>query len=67
MFNLRNSNEAVKEDLSPLIEEAVIEVEKEELKGNQTENIPDKVTIKVGNTEATVDTELPSKYKAAIP
>lgn len=67
MFNLRNSNEAVKEDLSPLIEEAIIEVEKEELKGNQTENIPDKVTIKVGNTETTVDTDLPSKYKAAIP
>jgi len=42
-------------------------VEKEELKGTQTENIPDKVTIKVGNTETTVDTDLPSKYKAAIP
>lgn len=64
---MRDSNEAVKEDLLPVIEEAIIEVEKEELKGNQTENIPDKVTIKVGNTEATVDTELPSKYKAAIP
>lgn len=67
MFILRKSNEAVKEDLSPLIEEAIIEVEKEELKGTQTENIPDKVTIKVGNTETTVDTDLPSKYKAAIP
>ncbi|QBJ03963.1 lysis protein [Lactobacillus phage SAC12B] len=64
---MRKSNEAVKEDLSPLIEEAIIEVEKEELKGTQTENIPDKVTIKVGNTETTVDTDLPSKYKAAIP
>lgn len=67
MFILKNYNETVKKDLSPVIEEAIIEVEKEELKGAQTENIPDKVTIKVGNTETTVDTELPSKYKAAIP
>lgn len=64
---MRESKKAVKEDLSPLIEEAIIEVEKEELKDTPTENIPDKVTIKVGNTETTVDTELPSKYKAAIP
>lgn len=67
MFVLRKSNEAVKEDLSPVIEEAIIEVEKEELKDTHTEDIPDKVTIKVGNTETTVDTDLPSKYKAAIP
>jgi len=59
--------EVEKEDLSPVIEEAIIEVEKEELKDTHTENIPDKVTIKVGNTETTVDTDLPSKYKAAIP
>lgn len=64
---MREPKKAVKEDLSPLIEEAIIEVEKEELKDTQTESIPDKVTIKVGNTETTVDTELPSKYKAAIP
>lgn len=67
MIVLRESNKAVKEDLSPLVEEAIIEVEKEELKDTHTDNIPDKVTIKVGNTETTVDTELPSKYKAAIP
>ncbi|UKM62918.1 hypothetical protein [Levilactobacillus phage ENFP1] len=64
---MREANDNVKEDLSPLIEEAIIEVEKEELKDTQTDNIPDKVTIKVGNTETTVDTDLPSKYKAAIP
>lgn len=67
MIVLRESNKAVKEDLSPFVEEAIIEVEKEELKDTHTDNIPDKVTIKVGNTETTVDTELPSKYKAAIP
>ena len=64
---MRDSNESVEKDLSPLIEEAIIEVEKEELKDTQETSIPDKVTIKVGNTETIVDTDLPSKYKASIP